>query len=157
MMSFSYLCPMMKTTNNKLSVLGRTLPKDYIFCFLSDCPLSETCARSFAVGCAGQREVGAAVLPAALKNGECRWYRPFRKFRGAWGFNSLFEAVKAKDAPALRRAMKGYLGGNGTYYLYHHGGKLLTPEQQEWILSLFKRYGYEDALVFDGYKDDSDW
>jgi hypothetical protein len=50
-----------------------------------------------------------------------------------------------------------YLGGNGTYYRYDHGERLLTPEQQDWIINLFKQYGYTDNLEFDGDKEVYDW
>ena len=46
-----------------------------------------------------------------------------------------------------------YLGGNTTYYRYHNGERLLTPEQQEWIINLFRRHGYTDELRFDEYRD----
>ena len=53
--------------------------------------------------------------------------------------------------------MKAYLGGHGTYYRYNRGEKLLTPEQQEWILRLFTRYGYSENLSFEGYCDVMDF
>ena len=133
------------------------LPKDYIFCFLSECPFSKDCARFFAGQHTGDCELGTVVLPAAMKGGKCKWFQRLRIIHGAWGFNKLFDEVKAKDAHYLRKTIKDYLGGNGTYYLYQHGNKLLTPEQQEWIKSLFRRYGYNDELEFDGYKDAYDW
>lgn len=58
-----------------------------------------------------------------------------------------------KDDTPLRDRIKAYLGGNTTYYRYHHGERLLTPEQQQWILDLFHRHGYTDGLHFDEYRD----
>ena len=71
----------------------------------------------------------------------------------AWGFDTLFVDVKQRDASPLRSAIKDYLGGNGTYYRYHNGERLLTPEQQDHILGLFRQRGYTDNLRFDGYRD----
>lgn len=44
-------------------------------------------------------------------------------------------------------------GGNTTYYRFHHGERLLTPEQQKWIINLFRRHGYTEELHFDGYRN----
>lgn len=41
--------------------------------------------------------------------------------------------------------MKEYLGGNTMYYRYHHGERLLSPEQQAWIKRLFASYCYSDV------------
>ena len=71
----------------------------------------------------------------------------------AWGFNSLFEDVKHADYTPLRETIKNYLGSHTSYYRYHRGEKLLTPEQQQWILDLFAQYGYTNELHFDSYRD----
>ena len=53
--------------------------------------------------------------------------------------------------------MKKYLGSNAAYYRYAAGEKLLTPEQKEWIVDLFHKYGYTENLVFDNYKNAYDF
>lgn len=65
--------------------------------------------------------------------------------------------MKKKDDTPLRKRVKAYLGGNTTYYRYHHGERLLTPEQQEWIIALFRRHGYTGELGFDKYLDRYDF
>ena len=44
-----------------------------------------------------------------------------------------------------------YLGGKTPYYRYNRGDKLLTPEQQAWIIRRFESAGYTKDLEFDGY------
>lgn len=134
-----------------------TVPNSYIFCFQGQCPKVENCIHYFAGLHIDNLKIGTAVFPAAVEGNGCKWYKKLRKVKMAWGFNNLFENVKAKDAPNLRAQIKGYLGGNGTYYQYHHGVRQLIPEQQTWILRLFKRYGYTDNLQFDGYSEEYDW
>jgi hypothetical protein len=58
--------------------------------------------------------------------------------------------------PLRRNQIKKYLGGHGTYYNYNKGKYLLTPEQQEWIMNLLRRYGYTENLRFDGYRNEYD-
>ena len=127
-------------------------------CFIVDCPLAADCINHLA----GEHIptdmlFGPAVYPTALKNGKCSKYKKIRIMHGAWGFNNIFAEVKQKDDTPLRNAIKEFLGGNGTYYRYHNGEKLLTPEQQEWIINLFRSHGYTDNLVFDHYKDAYDF
>lgn len=147
----------MKIETNIINEVSLNIPKEYIFCFQSDCPKAAECIRYFAGQHIDDRPLSIVVLLGARKNGECKWYKKSRTIRGAWGFDTLFAEAKAKDAPILRKAIKNFLGGNGTYYRYQHGEMLLSPEQQDWILSLFKRYGYTEKLEFDSYRNVIDW
>lgn len=134
-------------------------PKSYLLCFLDGCKLKEQCSHYIA----GQHirdddYMGYAVLPPMLSRKDgCPHYHKLRTFKGAWGFDTLFDNVKYKDAAALRNGLKAYPGGNGTYSRYKRGLHLLTPEQQEWIIDLLKNCGYTDNLRFDHYKDVIDW
>ena len=72
--------------------------------------------------------------------------------RGAYGFNSMLNDLKRKDEELLRGMITDYLGSNTTYYKFNRGEKLLTPEQQEWILNLFHKNGYTGEKEFEGYR-----
>lgn len=74
----------------------------------------------------------------------------------AWGFKKLFYDVKQRDASIIRVHLKCYLGSHSKYYRYANGIYKLTPEQQERILNIFKRYGYTQGLEFDHYEDTPD-
>ena len=101
---------------------------------------------------------GNAVYPTAKKGSQCKLYKEIRVINGAYGFKSLFSEVKQKDYTPLRDQIKDYLGGHGTFYRYNSGDKLLTPEQQQWILNLFDSYGYKkEDLAFEHYKDAIDF
>lgn len=130
------------------------LPPSWLFCFLSECPRAEECVH-FLSGTVvpDDKKRGFAVFPTALKDGDCPYFKPIKKVMGAWGFNTLFDNVKAKHAPELRASIKKHLGSNWAYYRYNRGEALLSPEQQEWIIKLFGSYGYTDNLQFDGYKE----
>lgn len=147
----------MTQTVNNLSTDSLGPSEGYMFCFQTACPSAEKCIHYFAGQHTGDLESGLTVFPAAIKGGRCTWYKTKREMNGAWGFNALFEDVKAKDAPALRLAIKRYVGSTYTYYRIHHGQQLLTPEQQTWIIALFRRYGYTGELHFDGYRTVFDW
>lgn len=134
------------------------VPATYARCFLSNCPLSDRCLRHLA----GQhllpnQQIGPAVYPTALNGDTCSMFREKRYIRAAYGFKTLFKDVKLKDSNPLREALYQYLGSITTYYRYQRGERMLTPEQQQWILTLFASKGYTDQLSFEHYVDTYDF
>lgn len=130
------------------------LPPSWLFCFLGGCPKAAQCVRHLSsTVIPNDKTVGFAVLPTALKGNGCKHFKQIRKIRAAYGFKTLFEDVKRKDDTPLRDQLKAFLGSHGSYYRYHNGTKLLTPEQQDRILAIFRRWGYTENLRFDHYKE----
>lgn len=130
------------------------VPASWPVCFVANCPLADSCLNHLAgLHLPDNLTIGPAIYPTALRDGKCGHYKKIRKIQAAWGFDTLFTDVKQRDAAPLRSAIKNYLGGNGTYYRYHNGERLLTPEQQEHILALFRQCGYSENLHFDGYRE----
>ncbi len=130
------------------------LPPSWVFCFLDGCPKAEECMRHFSAQyIPDDKKRGYAVFPTALSGDACDYFKPIRKIHAAYGFDTIFKEVKRRDDKALRAKVKAYLGGNGTYYRYQHGERLLTLEQQQWIIDIFRSFGYTENLVFDHYRD----
>lgn len=130
------------------------IPSSFCRCFQSDCPKADSCIRFLAGKYIPEKWVsGPAVYPTARRGDACACYKQTRVIRAAYGFSTLFAEVKKKDDTPLRDRIKLYLGGSTTYYRYHHGERLLTPEQQQWIINLFRQHGYADDLRFDVYRD----
>ena len=135
------------------------IPPSWRFCYNEKCPMHEHCLR-FQTALEVTEEWGTcgwAVLPSTLKNGECIFYRKDEKVTLATGF-------VVKDNPRvtnmfieMRDKISGYLGGNGTYYLYRNGKKWLSPEQQEGIRRIFREAGYTEEVVFGKTKEDYDY
>ncbi len=143
-----------KETANAPALTPEQIPPSFYRCFQSDCPKADTCSRFLAGKLLREGKVcGPAVYPSARTGDTCTMYKQTRVIRAAYGFTAIFAEVKQKDSTPLRSRIKAYLGGNTTYYRYHHGEKLLTPEQQEWIVGLFRRKGYTEELHFDGYRE----
>ena len=128
------------------------MPVGYLVCFNGNCPKCQDCLRFLSgQGLPDSATQGIAVYPAAARLSACPHFRPCRQENKAWGFKRLLADVKARDIAEIRDRMKRYLGGNGTYYDYHHGRRLLSQRQQQRILKLMASYGYADNLQFDGY------
>jgi len=131
----------------------KNVPASWQLCFLSEGPRKDECLRQLAFRhLPAQQVFGPAIYPN-VEIGEkgCRFFAVGQPRRMAWGFNTLFAEVKQKDVSGLRNAMKQYLGGHSNYYRYSRGERLLSTEQQEWIINLFRRFGYTDGLTFDHY------
>lgn len=140
--------------DTKPTLSPEQIPPTYARCFQEDCPKADTCARFLAGKYIPEGKThGVAVFPTARQGSRCEYYKRTHVIRAAYGFKTLFAEVKWKDDTPLRDRVKAYLGGRITCYRYHHGERLLTPEQQEWILALFRRKGYTEGLRFDGYKE----
>lgn len=143
-----------KHTKTEMTVIREQIPASYARCFQNDCPKADSCAH-FLAGKYTPEEttIGPAVYPTARKGDTCVRFKQTRVIHAAYGFKPLFAEVKKKDDGILRSRIMKYLGGNGTYYRYNSGERLLTPEQQEWIIALFRKYGYTEELRFDAYRD----
>lgn len=130
------------------------IPNTFSRCFQSDCPQADTCAHFLASKFIIKGQVsGPAIYPTSRLNGTCVCYKQTGIIHAAYGFKALFAEIKKKDEKPIRDRIKKYLGGNTAYYRYHHGKRLLSPDQQEWILALFRQQGYTEELHFDGYRD----
>ena len=130
------------------------IPYTFSRCFQSDCPQADTCAHFLASKFIIKGQVsGPAIYPTSRLNGTCVCYKQTGIIHVAYGFKTLFAEIKKKDEKPIRDRIKKYLGGNTAYYRYHHGKRLLSPDQQEWILALFRQHGYTEELHFDGYRD----
>ncbi len=130
------------------------IPTGWPLCFLAQCTRKDACLR-YQAGLTVPTDVETcvAVAPAVLRKSDCPQYRKIETMRTARGFSNIFSEVKQRHAPEMRALLTAYLGGNGTYYRYLHGERALTPEQQQWIRSLFARFGYPGDVAFDGYEE----
>ena len=144
--------------SNNINLDWSLVPTTWRQCFYSDCPKHEVCSHYFT----GQRVPdgivsGPAVYPNACKGGNCEFFKELRSINAAYGFDPLFKDVKQRDYTVLRTKIKEYLGGHSAYYRYNRGERLLTPEQQEWIIALFNQHGYTENLTFKNYLETLDF
>ena len=136
---------------------GNHVPGNITYCFHDQCPMKDQCIH-YQCGVCKQDHVdrGFSVFPSALREGKCKYFAALRIVKMAWGFDLLFEDVKAKDAPGLRAKMKAYLGSNGQYYRYKQGQLKLLPEQQACIKQMFADKGYKD-VEFEQFTEEIDF
>ena len=131
----------------------KDVPRGYQLCFNAAWPMRETCLRwNAGTKVTPEKKWGPAIYPTALEaDGTCQFFHKMEPKRMAWGFDKLFYNVLVRDDQTLRKDLKLYLGGKTHFYRCNRGDRLLTPEQQQWIIERFQRAGYTRDLEFDGY------
>ena len=129
------------------------VPWNYPLCFNDQCEKCGECMH-YQVGLVApaDRQTGNAVYPSAWKDGNCRFFCEKKTVRYAWGFNSLYAHLSRGQASDIRSAIRAHLGnGMSSYYRYHHGERLLTPNQQKEILDIVARFSSKKDASFDHY------
>ncbi len=135
-----------------ITLTPEQIPPSFNRCFQGDCPKADSCAHFLAGKYLRKGQVdGPAVYPSARQGDKCVCYKQTRIIHAAYGFKSIFAEVKKKDNSFLRNRIMSHLGGDTAFYRFNRGDRLLTPEQQEWILALFRQRGYTEDFHFDGY------
>ena len=131
------------------------VPHGWALCYLGECKRKEECMR-YQMGMLAPEDLTrtTCILPTVLKQKVCPHFHPIKKVRMAAGFQKMFDELKTKHQAVIRMKLNSYLGHGGTYYRYRNGDNLLTPEQQEWIKKLLRRYGYTEDDIFDSYREE---
>ena len=131
------------------------VPHGWALCYLGECKRKEECMWYQMCFLATEETTRTTcVLPTVLKKKVCPHFHPIKKVRVAAGFEKIFDELKAKHQATIKMKLMGYFGARSTYYRYRSGERSLTPEQQEWILNLLRRYGYTEGIEFDSYREE---
>lgn len=129
------------------------IPDWWPLCPGFDCPQKETCLRHVAYTQAPQGVTRwTCVLPQALTDGTCSYYRKDERVLMARGFSKLFDQLHSRDLRHdIRIALTDYFNSKGSYYRYRNGEQLLSPEQQQEVRRIVSQKGFDDDFDFDEY------
>ena len=132
-----------------------TMPEHYLLCFNDKCVLADECLHRLAARSGRQKdEVVTAVNPVRCSGKSCRYYKPNKMATMAYGMKGSFHEVKADHIASLRNVLIHHFG-RGSYYLRRNGLRPITPEEQQFISSIFSNYGYETK--FDRMEEETEW
>ena len=132
-----------------------TMPEHYLLCFNDECELAESCLHRLAARSGRQKdEVVTVVNPIRYCGKNCRYYKENKVVTMAYGMKDSFHEVKADHIASLRNSLINHFG-RGSYYLRRNGLRGITPEEQQYIASVFCHYGYE--LKFDRMEEETQW
>ena len=133
------------------------MPEHYLLCYHTECERASTCLHWLAGQHGNTADVIVQTVNPKLNGGPaCRYHKPLTTVRMAYGMKHSFDHVLAVHIASLRKAITSHFG-NGSYYLRRNGRRPITPEEQEFVRSLFRKYGYPDDALFDRYADEVEW
>lgn len=141
---FYYLCSMIEF---------KEIPEWWAVCAQTGCPRSGACLRHQAFRkIPDEVKTWPCVLSHAMKDGECPCFVKLERLKMARGFTNISNKVRVRATrKAIRLRITEYLGSKGSYYRYRDGERLLSPEQQQWILRLLESYGCPTEDFFTQY------
>ncbi len=140
---------------NKNEPQYETMPEHYLLCFNDECALADECLHRLAARSGRQKnELVTAVNPARSSGESCRYYKPNKVVTMAYGMIDSFHEVKADHIASLRNTLINHFG-RGSYYLRRNGLRAITPDEQQYIGSIFRQYGYETK--FDRMEEETGW
>ena len=127
------------------------IPDWWLLCPGYDCEQKESCLRHSALRQAPKGVTRwTCVLPTALADGTCGYYKKAEKVKMARGFHALWQQLKSRDARHdIRMALTSYFGSKGSYYRYRDGERMMSQERQEAVAQIFRKYGFEGEITFD--------
>ena len=132
-----------------------TMPEHYILCFNEGCPLADSCLHRLAARSGRQKdELVTAVNPARCNGESCQHYKENKVVTMAYGMVDSFHEVKADHIASLRNTLINHFG-RGSYYLRRNGLRAITPEEQQYIGSIFRSFGYEAR--YDRTEEETQW
>lgn len=131
----------------------------WAFCQQAGCPKAGDCLRFKAcMSAPAEMTRWLCVLPNALKDGECQYFRKAEKKRMAKGLNGILASVSDKQKRHdIRMALTELLGSKGTYYRYKDGERWMSPELQQAIKERLQQIGHSQEVAFDEYAEAYDF
>ena len=135
------------------------IPSSWAVCYNDGCPMASECLRRHICKTALQGETKwNCILPSALENGNCKYFRKIEIVRMARGLNATFSKLKDKQVRhKLRIDLTNYFGSQGSYYRYKDGERWINPQLQKMIADMLKSYGCNQEPVFDEYVEGYDF
>jgi hypothetical protein len=132
----------------------------YTVCCVDTCPLREECLRWLVwQQMSATRATFSCVNPKYEGVGTecCAYHRNARKVMMARGMTQIFtdDMPKRVEQGVRNTLIERY---NRAYYFeYRNGKRIIPPLMQEEIRQVFRDFGWNAEVEFDGYVEDFDW
>lgn len=131
------------------------IPERYLMCLNDECPLADSCLRRLAARSGSRKDkIISVVNPVSYCAKKCEFYKENKVVTMAYGMVDSFHDVKADDIATLRKKLIRHFG-HGSYYVRRNGEHPITPDEQQYIASVFHSYGYE--VKYDRTEEETQW
>lgn len=136
----------------------KDIPPNYPVCGHADCPMVATCLHQLAYGPLKQKDTILHLLNPDLcsRNESCRFYRSNAPVVYARGFTNFQQRMYPGQYQAFMHKLIGKFGRN-SYFERRRGDTALSPKEQQWVLSVLKDVGIQEAMKFDSYEENTSW
>lgn len=132
-----------------------TKPKGYKLCFSDKCLLAEKCLRRIAVSkLAEDDDFLQVVNHAKFDEKNCKLFADSDNVNIAYGMKSAFGNLLVNDADKIRIELIQHFGQT-EFYRRKNGLKAISPEEQEYIINVFSKFGY--SISFDKVIESTFW
>lgn len=135
------------------------MPTDYLICLNSACPHAENCLRQMCAMQYPEERVSVFALNPRRypkEGGECKYQRPVRKIRLAWGIKNLLREIPYDKARNIKYAMLAHFGRTKYYRFFREELPLTSTEQAE-VKGIFRQNGVDSEPAFARYSEETDW
>lgn len=149
-------------------ILQQDIPPGYAHCFvgMDNCPKAGSCLRAIAARLLTESKepqpativtVNALHLAQLPARTVCPLYRSNEPLRYAKGMTHLFDELPLKQAVVVRPRIVNCFSCESYFYLSRKGERLISPEEQQKIVKVFRKAGPEFIPKFDDYQDTIVW
>lgn len=144
------------------------IPKGYTYCFAGKgiCPKADTCLRAIAAQLLAESRkpqpptlntVNTLYLEQLPSPAACALYRSNEPVCYAKGMTRLFDELPLKQAHPVRLKVMSCFSCESSFYQSRKGIRLISPQEQEAILNVFRSAGLGITPKFDGFQNITDW
>ncbi|WP_455591245.1 DUF6078 family protein [Bacteroides sp.] len=135
------------------------VPCNYTLCLNSQCPKASTCLRQLI-----EQETTDSIKYLVIINpkhlstltGECPYYRCSTKVLYAKGLIGMLDSLPRKQMDRVVSLIIRRFSQR-TYYRIRKGERLLSPSEQQEIITIFQKCGVDGIQQFDAYIEDYEW
>lgn len=144
------------------------IPKKYALCFAgkNTCPKAQTCLRAIAAQLLGESEgrpspvidtVNPIYIGRLASPEDCACYRSSEPARFAKGMTRLFDEIPLKQAHLIRMKVMRCFSCESVFYQSRKGTRLISPEEQEAILHVFRSAKLDITPQYDEFRYEVAW
>ncbi|MDO5420367.1 MAG: DUF6078 family protein [Bacteroides sp.] len=149
-------------------MLLQDIPPYYAYCFAGKdlCPKAATCLRAIAAQTLAESEeegknilycVNPVYVQRLSSADSCRYYRNNKPVRYAKGMTQLLEDLPLKQSRVVRLRVMQCFSCESYYYQSRKGERLISPQEQEAIRSVFRSAGVAGEPKFDKFQYSLAW
>lgn len=136
----------------------KQVPGWFAHCFRTDCKQAKNCLRHLIIPFIPEdkKAVFTLVPSRTIPNGECPEFIPAKRMVYAWGMSHLWDNLPYQTAQEIQKAMRTHFGKT-RYYRLKRKEMAFTPEDLEYVNTLFKQYLIGEKPTFDAYEERYLW